>query len=243
MSNGMTLQVDIYRCATCFCCLFWFIATCVFAGVFGWSYSEWVSDVPFSYEDACRLTYTDDALISEKEMRKWAGMEGWTLEHPRYDVSKKACVCSSGSDPSSPSGDTPAWIAPGDLVSLYKDSLPSEFVSKYKDAFSSDDHVSVCIDQERLTRLWNTGHCHYSENGTLKTVFTGWNGALYCGPPCSYSFCSQNPNGNCVYQNNPYICVGAGIGSCSTCYSWTCISSTAPYDKSEDLHTCLEKSQ
>lgn len=185
------IHVDPFRFAISLCCLFWFFVTCVFAGVFGWSYSEWVSGSPFSYEDACRLTYTDDAIISEKEMKRWAGMEGWPLKHPHYDVSKKACVCSSDSDPSSSSGDTPAWIAPGDLVSLYENgvpgkSLPSEFVTKYAESYSRQDHVKVCIDQSRLLTLWNSGHCHSSYEKTISSIFTGWDGALYCSTPCPY---------------------------------------------------------
>ena len=207
----ITLNFDPFRCVSSFCCFFWFIVTCVFAGVFGWSYSEWVSGVPFSYDDACRLTYTEDALISEKEMRRWAGMEGWPLKHPVYDVSKKACVCSSDSDPSSPSGDTPAWMAPGDLVSLYKDDhsggvLPSNFVSKYADAYSSRDHVKVCIDQDRLLKLWDGGHCHSIDaDRDITSIITGWDGSLYCCKAqghkcttnldcCGWLLCNQNEN-------------------------------------------------
>lgn len=110
-------------------------------------------------------------------------MEGWPLKHPVYDVSKKACVCSSDSDPSSSSGDTPAWIAPGDLVSLYEDGgkfLPSDFVFEYAESYSPQDHVKVCIDQPRLLNLWDSGHCHSAINDSLKEIFTGWCGSLFC---------------------------------------------------------------
>lgn len=192
----ISVQIDSFRCAASCCCILWFVVTCAFVGVFGWSYSEWVSGVPFRPEEACRLTYADDSLISEKEMRKWAGMEGWILKHPHYDVSKRACVCSSDLDPSSNSGDTPAWIAPGDLVALYKEGvygkrLPADFVNKYKNSFSPEDHIKVCIDQERLTTLWNgePNYCHTkTQNGTVASIFTGWDGALYCAYACTREY-------------------------------------------------------
>lgn len=182
----IVVNVDLFRCNITLCCFLWFVSTCVFAGVFGWSYSEWIVGTPFRLEEACRLTFSDDSVISEKEMRKWAGMEGWPLKHPFYDVIKRSCVCSTDSDPSSPSGDTPAWIAPGDLVSLYESGvsgkyLPEDFVSNYSTSFSPSDHVKVCIDQDRLLTLWNSDHCHVPGIGTeVKSITTGWDGSLYC---------------------------------------------------------------
>lgn len=172
--GGVVIQVDPVRCVSSSCCVLWFIATCAFAGVFGWSYSGWVSDVPFRPEEACRLTYTDSNVISESEMRNWAATEGWALEHPYYNSSLKSCVCST---PLS----TPAWIAPGDLVSLYNGSLPMEFVSKYKNEYSQNDHIKVCIDQKRLISLWDSYHCHIENEGKLSIVLTGYDGDLFCG--------------------------------------------------------------
>lgn len=200
MKEDVSLHIDPLRCGASFCCLVWFIATCVFAGVFGWSYSEWASGEPFRLEEACRLTYSDESVISEKEMRSWAGMEGWPLKHPRFDVSKRACTCSSDADPSSPSGDTPAWIAPGDLVLLYKEGVAGryidpEFVSKYSDVMSPKDHVKVCIDETRLTTLWNGNPpaCHsIHANGTVKEIFTGWDGNLYCFISVDVDDCTEN---------------------------------------------------
>lgn len=213
----MEIRIDPFRCVSLFCCLFWLVTTCVFAGVFGWSYSGWVSGTPFSYEEACKLMYSEDGVITEKEMKRWAGMEGWKLTHPRYDLSKKACVCSSDTDPSSPSGETPVWIAPGDLVSLYRESLPSQFVDTYSEDYSSLDHVRVCAKQEVILSLWNSDHCHSESQGILTTIFTGWDGSLFCEKTCPPS-----PSVSC-FQNST---CGADFSSSFDGYSKVSIDST-----------------
>ena len=172
--EGVSIQIDLCRCVSLVCCFFFFVSTCVFAGVFGWAYSEWSSGVPFDPDKACRLTYTNDSLISEDEMRVWAGKEGWPLSHPVFDQTKTACTCRDASL-------RPTWIAPGDLVSLYKEELSSDFVSKYEAAFSPQDHVKVCLDSPKLLQLWETGHCHSKDKeGKVDEIFRGWDGSLYC---------------------------------------------------------------
>lgn len=47
MAAQISLKIDFFRCVASFCCIFWFLLTCVFAGVFGWSYSQWSNGVPF----------------------------------------------------------------------------------------------------------------------------------------------------------------------------------------------------
>ena len=67
--------------------------------------------------------------------------------------------------------------------------LSAEFVSKYEDEYSPNEHIKICIDQDRLTTLWKKGnstHCHYEKNGIVESIFTGYDGDLYC---CSYELC------------------------------------------------------
>lgn len=35
------IHISLYKCVSFLCCILWFIAACVFAGVFGWAYQGW----------------------------------------------------------------------------------------------------------------------------------------------------------------------------------------------------------
>lgn len=172
--GGAVFHVDVFRCVSMCCCAFWFVSTCVFAGAFGWSYSGWVSSSHIRPKMRCRLTYSDNALISEKEMQNWATNESWNLQHPVFDSDKMTCICLNPEE-------RPTWIAPGDFVDLYKEKLPDTFVSKYSGEYSPEDHIKACIDEEKLMRLWDSGHCHAKNKvGEVTSVFQGWDGSLYC---------------------------------------------------------------
>ena len=131
---------------------------------------------------SCQLTYDTAGVITEDEMRVWASRADWTLTHPTYDSVKRACTCSADADPTAATTKTPVWIAPGDIVTLFESTLPASFVKKYKSAFAPEDHVKVCLAQDKLTELWNRGNCHQSNNttGGVDKIFTGWDGDLYC---------------------------------------------------------------
>ena len=107
-------------------------------------------------------------------MQTWASMEGWILTHPTYDTNLKTCTCTGYPD-SNPkdvqsTDKTPVWIAPGDLVALYRDDFTrhhADFAKAYAARFLPNDHVKVCLTQEKLLQLWNgehdgdhTPHCH-----------------------------------------------------------------------------------
>ena len=142
---------------------------------------------------SCQLTYDTAGVISESEMRVWASRVDWTLTHPRYDSTRRACTCSVDADPTAATTKTPVWIAPGDMVTLFESTLPASFVKKYKRAFAPEDHVKVCLAQEKLTELWNRGACHRPSSSEesasgeaqgvsqgVAAIFTGWDGDLYC---------------------------------------------------------------
>ena len=73
------IEIDLHRLLTSFCCLVLVASTCVFAGLFEWAYLEWASGLPFDPDGACRLTYTDNATVTESEMREWAAREGFQV--------------------------------------------------------------------------------------------------------------------------------------------------------------------
>lgn len=109
---------------------------------------------------SCRLTYSDDAVISEAQMRKWAADASWTLTHPTWIEEARTCVCDADRDPSHAPGTrkTPTWIAPGDVLSLYPDAtFPTGFrrVATSAQAYASTEHVKVCLESVQLAQLWN----------------------------------------------------------------------------------------
>lgn len=152
---------------------------------------------------SCRLTYADDAAISESEMQSWMAGGEWPLSVPTYDPWRRTCVCKGfeDKDPKSlvPTDEVLAWIAPGDLASLSDDSaitpaLPTSFLEKYRGVYSEKDHVKVCLKQQLVLDLWNINsttfnaadgarHCHVSssvDSSNVEQFFLGWDGALYC---------------------------------------------------------------
>lgn len=156
----------------------------------------------FGEATACRLTYTEDAIITESEMQGWMAKENWPLSVPTYDPWKRTCVCKGfeDMDPKSllPTDEVLVWIAPGDLVSLSDETkitphLPMDFTDKYRTIYGENDHVKVCLPQQLVLDLWNIGtdvadggrHCHVSAGDASSNVeqfYLGWDGALYCTP-------------------------------------------------------------
>lgn len=170
-----------------------FVATAVFLTLFV------VYAVRNAEARSCRLTYSDDAAISEAQMRDWAADAGWPLTHPVWSDETKACVCDADPTPSLAPGSrkTPAWIAPGDVISLYPNGpYPATFrtLATGPEAYAPTEHVKVCLESDKLAQLWNgvdasgdpSGplHCHApgSEPGfrTRFQIYTGWDGDLYC---------------------------------------------------------------
>ena len=182
--------------------------------------------VRFGEATSCRLTYADDAAISEAEMQSWMAGEEWPLSVPTYDWKRRACVCKGfeNTDPKSlmPTDEVLAWIAPGDLASLSDEGkitpLPAAFLTKYRGAYGEKDHVKVCLQQRFVLDLWNLDpsrinvadqgrHCHvsYSEaSSNVEKFYLGWDGALYCTSP---------PPGNAVAR---MICEDSGAVKCKT---------------------------
>jgi hypothetical protein len=84
------------------------------------------------------------------------------------------------------------WIAPGDLVSLYRQgelsSLPDGFVAAHEGDYATNDHVKVCLEHRHLVQLWGTDatntHCHRAKNTPpqrgVERFFLGDDGALFC---------------------------------------------------------------
>ena len=156
----------------------------------------------FGEATSCRLTYADDALVTEAEMQNWMADERWPLSVPTHDWKRRTCVCKGfeDKDPKSllPTDEVLVWIAPGDLASLSDeqqiDPLPAAFLNKYRGAYGEKDHVKVCLQQQYVVALWNIDpstvnvmdggrHCHVSNGDALSNVeqfFLGWDGALYC---------------------------------------------------------------
>jgi hypothetical protein len=159
--------------------------------------------VRFGEASSCRLTYADDAVISESEMQSWMADERWPLSVPTYDWKRRTCVCRGfeDKDPKSllPADEVLVWIAPGDLASLSDEraitpALPATFLDKYRGAYGEKDHVKVCLRQQLVLDLWNYDpstinvadggrHCHVSSgdgSSNVEQLFLGWDGALYC---------------------------------------------------------------
>ena len=154
-----------------------------------------------THSQACRLTYTDDATISEAEMQSWASQNDWGLSTPRYDAHFGMCVCSAAyTNPNRLQSDSevPVWIAPGDIVSLYRDELvtqlPVGFATQYVYTYGEHDHVKMCLTQTQLIHLWGddyeSRHCHHlnSETSKMESIYVGFDGALYC------AYCVSCPN-------------------------------------------------
>lgn len=144
----------------------------------------------------CRLTYTDNATISETQMQTWAKDAKWPLPVPKYDRDKKYCVCSSEvKDPTELSLDdyVPVWIAPADLRSLKTNNYVSNLPDGIPDVQGTYDHVKVCLKHQNLIDLWGTKwlgtHCHQPnvsdgrQTDLVERFFLGYDGALYCSPP------------------------------------------------------------
>lgn len=180
---------------------------------------------------SCRLTYSDDAAVSEAQMRDWAADAGWPLTHPTWSNDLKACVCDADPTPSLAPGTrkTPAWIAPGDVASLYPDgAFPVGFS---RDAYAPTDHVKVCLESAKLAQLWtgldasgnrsSSKHCH---NPHPFQIYTGWDGDLYCSdnlacdnPPSSVADCTNPRSFYCVpsiiLDDTCPLCIGAAIAN------------------------------
>ena len=226
----MQKRVDIYDTVArgpqgdacgdaCADCATWFERT---NGCCGWRIKRWlvcfallflmgvgflvpfaIYAVRFGEASSCRLTYADDAVISESEMQSWMADESWPLSVPTYDWKRRTCVCKGfeDKDPKSllPTDEVSVWIAPGDLASLSDEgaitpALPATFLDKYRGAYGEKDHVKVCLQQRLLLDLWNYDpsrinvadggrHCHVSSSdgsSNVEQFFLGWDGALYC---------------------------------------------------------------
>jgi hypothetical protein len=149
------------------------------------------------HSPSCRLTFTDMGVISESEMQAWTVHEGWNLDTPFFDTRLASCVCShSVSDQMNALNSTkiPLWIAPGDLVSLYRDGavskMPSNFVSRYSTAYDAKDHVKVCLPRRDLVTLWGDDynrirHCHTAtvnefNETVVDDIYVAFDGVLYC---------------------------------------------------------------
>ena len=143
----------------------------------------------------CRLTYTNNAVVSEAKMQTWAADAKWPLPVPTYDREKKACVCSSDNvDPTrlALTDYVPAWIAPGDLNSMKEDGILPTLPSNIPNTYNETDHVKVCLQHKDLVALWGDDylgkHCHLptvnaTDQSTIPSVerfFLGYDGALYC---------------------------------------------------------------
>ena len=182
---------------------------------------------------SCRLTYSDYAIISESEMQTLASQDNWTLKVPSYDPWRRTCVCKGYEDihpiTLQPNDKVLAWIAPGDLVSLFAegeiDKMPLSFVETYKDQYAEEDHVKVCMPQKNLVDLWNNNdaegrgggpHCHMTTgdaSNTVKSFLLGWDVALFCARSCQqrcddYADEKGQNNGNC----DKTVCEGHIIG-------------------------------
>lgn len=163
--------------------------------------------VRFGEATLCRLTYADDALVTEAKMQDWMSKESWPLSVPMYDWKRRTCVCKGyeDKDPKSllPTDEISLWIAPGDLVSLSDEGaitprLDPDFVATHRMHYDQDQHVKVCLRQQLVLDLWNIGsdvlnggqHCHLSSGAgpsIVERFFLGWDGSLYCGgsqPAC-----------------------------------------------------------
>jgi len=180
--------------------------------------------VRFGEATSCRLTYTDNATITEAEMQKWMADENWPLSVPKYDPWRRTCVCKGfeDKDPKSllPNDEVLVWIAPGDLASLSDEEkitprLPTSFLDKYRGIYGETDHVKVCLKQQLVLDLWNVDpsglnptdggrHCHVSSgagSSNVERFFLGWDGALYCVQWCRTD--EDCPGNQKCYENTP----------------------------------------
>jgi len=161
--------------------------------------------VRFGEATSCRLTYADDALVTEADMQRWMAKENWPLSVPAYDWKRRHCVCEGFEDKSPrsllPTDEILVWIAPGDLVSLSDEGsitppLDSAFVAAHRRHYTKEQHVKVCLRQQLVLGLWNIDsdvldggqHCHVSSgdgSSNVEQFFLGWDGSLYCGGSCT----------------------------------------------------------
>lgn len=182
----------VVTCSAIACCAFWFVATCVFAGVFGWAYARDAST-------KCRLTFASGGPVSEEDMQSLVRGDGWGLPSPEWSESVRACVC-SGFTPSDgvlptaiPLGThVPTWIAPQDLYDLGSEGKVQIANEDLPSGFLAADHVKVCLRHELLLDLFNpdangTVHCHSRVGPRVSSLYLGYDGALYCAsfPPPS----------------------------------------------------------
>lgn len=192
----------------------------------------------------CRLTYSDDATVSEKVMQTWASRDDWKLKVPTYDPWRRTCVC-KGYEDIDPKAlkledEVLVWIAPGDLVSLSNEAkipaLPVDFTNKYHGTYGEVDHVKVCMSHENVVDLWSLTdiegdgrHCHVTKgdgSNTIERFYLGWDGALYCasnGCKCTYCYRDHCVPGmcQCVTKDWSKGCQTADLGDgydCATAY-------------------------
>ena len=204
-------QTRVFRCPHIY-----ILVALLFLGLIGCAIPLVIYAVRFGEATSCRLTYTDDAIITESEMQKWMADEKWPLSVPTYDPWRRTCVCKGFEDIDpkrlKPSDEVLVWIAPGDLVSLSDEEkitprLPPTFVDKYRGKYNQTEHVKVCLRQDLVLHLWNIDwdvsdggrHCHVSSgdgSSNVEQFFLGWDGALYCT-------CAANCQ---TYCDNHYDC-------------------------------------
>ena len=145
------------------------------------------------YEEAttCKLTYTDHPKITSDMIFQWANENQWPFEIPIYNEDHKACVCKGPyleeGEPNKikDSDEVPVWLAPGDIVDLYRDNnhyvdkLPDDFEKNHENEFEQSTHVKVCMPYSMLVALWNPSnasiqaHCHTRVNGTIVPINLG----------------------------------------------------------------------
>ena len=148
-----------------------------------------------STRGSCELTYAGNGAVTEEMMLKWTMHEDWPLARPTFDKQRQSCVCADAHlDPTYIPMVAPVvvWIAPGDLVSLYRQgelrSLPHGFVAAHTGDYATKDHVKVCLEHRHLVQLWGSNatntHCHKPVDGIqkvgLQRFFLGYDGALFC---------------------------------------------------------------
>jgi hypothetical protein len=198
--------------------------------------------IQFGEATSCRLTYADNAVVTESKMQSWMSKESWPLTVPSYDWTRRTCVCKGFEDKDpknlTSTDEVLVWIAPGDLVSLSDEGkitppLDAAFTTAHRNHYGQSEHVKVCIRQELVLDLWNIDnvtdeghHCHQSKgdgSSNVENIFLGWDGALFCsdctGQSCTMtSQCCQS-----YFVTTQMVC---NYGKCVMSYN--AISSPSP---------------